>query len=91
MIGNTRIRELAAEHGFKFKEQPCGEHDLNPYVFDFAYALAAEVLSDLSRQHYMTAEGCHNSQSLIREFHKGASKTSMLEADRYREKIKSNP
>ena len=34
-----QIKELALRTGFKLKEQPNGEMDLNPYVYDFARAL----------------------------------------------------
>lgn len=36
---NDQIKELALAYGFKLKEQPNGEMDLNPYVYDFARAL----------------------------------------------------
>lgn len=36
---NDQIKELALANGFKLKEQPNGEMDLNPYVYDFAHAL----------------------------------------------------
>lgn len=39
---NNEIKEIALANGFKLKEQPCGEMDLNPYVYDFARALFAE-------------------------------------------------
>lgn len=39
---NDKIKEIALANGFKLKEQPSGEMDLNPYVYDFARALFAE-------------------------------------------------
>ena len=33
---NEQIKEIALANGFKLKEQPSGEMDLNPYVYDFA-------------------------------------------------------
>ena len=33
---NEQIREIALANGFKLKEQPNGEMDLNPYVYEFA-------------------------------------------------------
>lgn len=39
---NKQIKEIALANGFKLKEQPNGEMDLNPYVYDFARALFAE-------------------------------------------------
>lgn len=37
------VKKLALNCGFKLKEQPNGEMDLNPYVYDFAKALIAGV------------------------------------------------
>lgn len=39
---NDQIKEIALTNGFKLKEQPNGEMDLNPYVYDFARALINE-------------------------------------------------
>ena len=39
---NEQIKEIALANGFKLKEQPNGEMDLNPYVYDFARALINE-------------------------------------------------
>ena len=36
---NDQIKELALAYGFKLKEQPDGNMDLNSYVYDFARAL----------------------------------------------------
>jgi len=33
------VKEIALDNGFKLKEQPSGEMDLNPYVYQFADAL----------------------------------------------------
>ena len=43
-MNNEQIRKIALLYGFKLKEQPGGEMDLNPYVYDFARALM--VLKD---------------------------------------------
>ena len=40
---NDQIKEIALANGFKLKEQPSGEIDLNPYVYDFARALFGKV------------------------------------------------
>ena len=40
------VRQLALEAGFKLKEQPDGNKDLNPYVYRFAGKLAAAVAED---------------------------------------------
>ncbi len=42
-ISNEQIREIALANGFKLKEQPDGEMDLNPYVYDFARALLEQA------------------------------------------------
>lgn len=42
------IRDLALANGFKLKEQPNGELDLNPYVYDFANALIDKYTKDQS-------------------------------------------
>lgn len=39
MLTNERIRKVALDSGFKLKEQPNGEMDLNPYVYEFARRL----------------------------------------------------
>lgn len=39
MMNKQDIKQLALNNGFKLKEQPNGELDLNPYVYDFANAL----------------------------------------------------
>lgn len=39
MLTNDQIKEIALQNGFKLKEQPGGEMDLNPYVYHFARAL----------------------------------------------------
>ena len=39
---NDQIKEIALANGFKLKQQPSGEMDLNPYVYDFARALIDE-------------------------------------------------
>ncbi|MCG7550959.1 hypothetical protein [Pseudoalteromonas sp. Of7M-16] len=41
---NEQIRQLALANGFKLKEQPNGEMDLNPYVYQFAKALIGEQM-----------------------------------------------
>ena len=37
------IKEVALDCGFKFKEQPNGELDLNPYVYTFADKLIKQT------------------------------------------------
>lgn len=42
-MNKQQIKELALANGFKLKGQPDGTFDLNPYVYEFASALAAEA------------------------------------------------
>ena len=52
---NDEIKELALAIGFKLKEQPDGNMDLNPYVYEFARVVFAkgvvtvfdDILTDL--------------------------------------------
>ena len=50
MIEKSRIKAMALSSGFKLKEQPNGEMDLNPYVYEFAKLLELAVLYDGDRQ-----------------------------------------
>lgn len=38
-MNKERIKDIALANGFKLKEQPCGEMDLNPYVYKFSREL----------------------------------------------------
>jgi len=42
-VNKKQIKDLALSNGFKLKEQPSGEMDLNPYVYEFASALIAKA------------------------------------------------
>lgn len=42
-MNKEMIKQLALDNGFKLKEQPSGEMDLNPYVFDYAAALISPL------------------------------------------------
>lgn len=46
-MDKQKVKELALANGFKLKQQPDGSEDLNPYVYEFAAALAAEAISEL--------------------------------------------
>lgn len=46
VLTNDRVKELALANGFKLKEQSDGSMDLNPYVYEFAQALAQELKGD---------------------------------------------
>ena len=50
MIEKSRIKAIALSSGFKLKEQPNGEMDLNPYVYKFAKLLELAVLYDRNRE-----------------------------------------
>ena len=50
MIEKSRIKAMALSSGFKLKEQPNGEMDLNPYVYEFAKLLELAVLYDRNRE-----------------------------------------
>ena len=43
IIGKQYIKEVALDCGFKLKEQPNGELDLNPYVYTFADKLIKQT------------------------------------------------
>lgn len=42
-MNKKRVRELALSNGFKLKQQPSGEMDLNPYVYEFVDALLSKA------------------------------------------------
>ena len=44
---NEQIKEIALANGFKLKEQPSGEMDLNPYVYRFSRELLKVQHEDL--------------------------------------------
>ena len=50
IMEKSRIKVIALSSGFKLKEQPNGETDLNPYVYDFAKLLELAVLYDRNRE-----------------------------------------
>ena len=50
MIEKSRIKAMALSSGFKLEEQPNGEMDLNPYVYEFAKLLELAVLYDRNRE-----------------------------------------
>lgn|GEM_PF-2050632 len=42
-MNKQQVKELALSNGFKLKQQPSGEMDLNPYVYEFAEDLLAKA------------------------------------------------
>lgn len=59
---NDQIKEIALANGFKLKEQPSGEMDLNPYVYDFARALLRHqnriLFKEIKDYHPVSIDGC---------------------------------
>lgn len=49
MIEKSRVKAMALSSGFKLKEQPNCEIDLNPYVYEFAKLLELAVLYDRNK------------------------------------------
>lgn len=48
-MNKQQIKELALANGFKLKGQPDGTFDLNPYVYEFASALALAAEAEAGR------------------------------------------
>ena len=44
-MNKAMIKQIALDSGFKLKKQPCGEMDLNPYVYEFAERLINQSTS----------------------------------------------
>ncbi len=42
-MNKQQVKELALANGFKLKQQPSGEMDLNPYVYEFVDAFLAKA------------------------------------------------
>lgn len=59
---NDQIKEIALANGFKLKEQPNGEMDLNPYVYDFARAIAISKLDEAANDIYALDEFIDSTQ-----------------------------
>ena len=47
-MNNERIKDIALANDFKLKEQPSGEIDLDPYVYDFARTLLLLKLGEIT-------------------------------------------
>lgn len=50
-MNKEQIKALALANGFSLKQQPEGNEDLNPYVYQFAAALAAQAVLDAIDAH----------------------------------------
>ena len=46
-MNNEQIKEIALANGFKLKEQPSGEMDLNPYVYDTVFEVILFTLGQI--------------------------------------------
>ena len=59
---NDQIKEIALANGFKLKERPSGEMDLNPYVYEFAKALLRHqnriLFKEIKDYHPVSISGC---------------------------------
>ena len=67
-MNKQKIKELALANGFKLKQQTDGTEDLNPYVYDFAAALAV----DAGRDGFVAC---------LKHFHRYDDKTGMMAID----------
>jgi len=62
LLTEEDIKRLALENGFKLKQQPSGEMELNPYVYDFARALIDAAKSSEKEAHE-SDDGLHDKKS----------------------------
>ena len=72
-MNKKQIKDLALSNGFKLKEQPSGEMDLNPYVYEFARALiakASERVKELESYNVKLANESHEYQQRCAELEK---------------------
>ena len=81
MIEKSRIKAIALSSGFELKEQPNGEMDLNPYVYEFASVVFAkgavtvfdDILTDLKAK-----ENANTISSVIRSVKKHTENLSEI-------------
>lgn len=66
---NEQIKEIALANGFKLKEQPNGDMDLNPYVYDFARAL---ISSEFNKVRETTLRLIKDTPEASQSFKEGA-------------------
>lgn len=72
-MNKQQIKDLALSNGFKLKQQPSGEMDLNPYVYEFASALIAksnERVAELESYNVKLANESHEYQKRVKELEK---------------------
>lgn len=62
LLTKEDIKRLALENGFKLKQQPSGEMELNPYVYDFARALI-DAAKNSEKEDHESDDGLHDNKS----------------------------
>ncbi len=62
LLTEEDIKRLALENGFKLKQQPSGEMELNPYVYDFARALI-DAAKNSEKEAHESDDGLHDNKS----------------------------
>ncbi len=94
-MNKQKIKQLALDNGFKLKEQPNGEMDLNPYVYHFAEALIKDQSGWVSvddRLPITRINAAHAQVSVLAtdgdnvceiSFHSGATPTEWYEWSEY--------
>lgn len=76
MLNNDQIKEIALQNGFKLKEQPGGEMDLNPYVYHFAKTLESCVQAITAQKYTEAFDG--RMLSYKKEYNKKPPKKPMV-------------
>lgn len=61
-MNKALIQKIALDSGFKLKEQPNGEFDLNPYVYKFAVDVIIEAF-----RYYQKAQETGNDTRMTHE------------------------
>ena len=82
-MNKKQIKDLALSNGFKLKEQPSGEIDLNPYVYDFADALLTKANERVKELEQVNLELAANVEACceLTEMDMGAAIESLFEID----------
>ena len=76
------IKDTALKNGFKLKEQPNGELDLNPYVYDFANELVKSQQQEIESLKAQLAQVKSTNHSL-EEINADLSESLKLLKDKY--------
>ena len=82
-MNKKQIKDLALSNGFKLKEQPSGEIDLNPYVYDFADALLTKANERVKELEQVNLELAANVEACceLTEMDMGAAIERLFEID----------